>query len=610
MAKRDTQTRLAEQRARNELAVERLKARRLRALHQASNSPRPGFGVSARYDAATRTRLRPGPRAQGGSAQRHLTPTVRSALRRDCQDLERNSSIARIVIRRAQQLIVGDGPIVTSTTDDQPWNDEADRLWNLWTEGEESDVLGMPDLAGVRSFDEMLSGLVLAWCTSGEELWVQTNRGSIQTIESERVTNGGMTAPTKGGGQTVDGVELDAAGAPVAYQVASWDEYGNLRTGEYRTVNARYAKLIGNPIGVKTGVVRAEPALQAVIDRLERMESFDISTAVAAEIATRFCGVVHTENPADTMSSWTESTPDQPTDPGTAQRDQPQHVEIQPGQLTFLDNKPGTKVTALKPEFPTTNFTQYMAWHLMVVSAELGLPIVASFFDASGLSWSNIKALLSLSMRSIEPSQARLARVVRWVREWKIAEWMAAGYLPARDDYTSCTVVFPRAPVVDFASEVDGYKSAIDGRLMTREQAIQALGTGTFEQVSEVLAAEEKRLSDLGIPAVNMPGAGGGATADTEPDETGTDTTNGAGNVATNAGAVSEGKTVFLIGDKTLAADLTSKVSAKVIPAESARSILTEMVGLSAEDASAIIGPAESFEIQQQSASDTEATNA
>lgn len=484
-------------------SVLRRRGEAMRAITGGAPTPARGGAVrsvapSARYDAATRARLRPTPRASGGSAARHLTATTRTSLSRDCQDLERNSPVARIIIRRGQQLIVGDGPIVRSTSRNKAAAAAYDRFFNGWADALDPELYGHPDAGGRLSFPEMLSANVSAWCTDGDVLFLRLKNGSLQMVEAERVTGGPSS-----GTMLADGVELGSMGEAVAYHVASWNTFGMLDTSSVRRIAAEHAWLSLNPIGVRTGFVRGEPALQAVLTTIERLDSYIEKVGVAAEIATLFGAVVTDESPAEMQQMWESGTDNQPT---STNADAPREVEIATGTIQFMGRS--GKVTQIKPEFPTTSFSEYVRHQVMVIGSELGIPLVASLYDSSQMSWSNIKAVLSLSARSIEPAQARLARMVRWVRRWKIQTAIERGLLPATDDFAECTVEFPRAPVIDFRSEVDGYRAAVDARFMTRDQACQALGTGTFQSVSEAASLEEGRLASLGIPAVQSPGAG------------------------------------------------------------------------------------------------------
>ena len=585
---------LAEAKVRNELASEKLRAARLRmqqavlrklagtTKNVASEGWRKGgYGGwvgrrTDRYESATRTRLRPGPAPRDGNADAHLTYMVRGSLRRACQDLERNSSIGRIVIRRAQDLIVGDGPVVTATTQDPEWNAVADRMWNRWADLEDPGMVGWCDVTRRRSLAQILAGIVSAWTTDGDQLIVLTRGGELQVVESELVVTPGMygasSVVNRAGTRTVDGVTMTPAGAPITYHVGRWDQWGRLDASAPTPVKAENAMLVCNPIGERTGRTRGEPALQAVLRRIERLDAYEEKVAVAAEIATLFSAIVRTKDPAATQSMF-EAGAEQPE---KANANAPNVMDMEAGTINFLDN--ADDVTALKPEFPTTNFRDYVLYHIMVIGAELGLPLVASLFDASTLSWSNIKALLNMSYRSLEPSQALLARVVRWVRRWKIEEWMNSGLLPSRDDYDACSIVFPRAPVVDFKSEVEGYSLAVEKGAMTRDQMCQALGSGRFADVAGTLATEEQMLRDLKVTIVYSPGATLGGGGGTGAGNGGGADGGGGGGGGSGTGSAGSAQTVPLNGAQiTAAIDVLGKAREGALSNEAAAELLAQI---------------------------------
>lgn len=515
--------RLAEQKLRNDLAAEKLRASLLkaraeaagRAMKVAGNRASIGFrtpmpGLSDRYESARRTRIRKGSISGGGSGDRYLTESVRSQMSRDAQDLRCDESAARIVVNRCRELIVGDGPTVTSGSK------EADELWRMFFEAEDPDYTGHIDIRGQRDGAEIFAGFVDAWCTDGDQAVVLTDRGSLQCVEAERVVTpikaagGAPMGRLPNGHRIVDGVEMDAAGTPVAYHVAEWDVYGNLDRTRTRRIAADFCALVVSPFGLRTGFTRGEPALQAVAGRIERLGSYETSTAIAAEVATLFAAVIESSDPAGMQMGHEDQADSQPSNPNpNAARE----VPIQPGAFQYIEK--GGSVKQLDPKHPTTNFRDYVVWQLMMIGAELGVPIVASMYDSTGLSWSNIKAILSLSMRSIEPAQMRLARVLRWMRAWKIRQWQDEGLLTLKSDQEvtaalRCTVQFPRAPVVDFKSEVEGYVEAINARLMTRRQAVEMLGLGDFGKNVVELGQERRALIAAGVPEVMAPGTAGG----------------------------------------------------------------------------------------------------
>lgn len=496
----------------NELREQQLRARKL-ALVQSAFDAR-AKGTASRYDNATRTRLRPGPRAAGGSAQSHLSRgNALGMLRRDCQDLERNSTAARMLVRRVQQMLIADGAIITSTSPNAGWNTLFDDRFRAWADASMPELLGHPDIRRRHSLWELLACAIGAFGTSGDELWILTRSGQVQAIEGERLVTPGFAASIAldGGGSIVEGVELDAYGAAVAYHVGEWDLNGVLRAepSRVRRVRGEFARLLISPLGPRTGMVRGEPFLQAVVERIERLDNYEEKTAVAAEIATLFGGIVKTESPAQLQADMEASVADQTAPAGT-----PREISLEPGALQFIEN--AGEITQIKPEFPTTNYRDYVLHQLMMMGAELGLPLVSLCFEATQLSWSNIKALYALSQRCLEPAQASIERTIRWVRAFKARQWMAEGLIPSIDDFERCEIAMPLAPVVDFRSEVEGYRVAIEQNLMTQDDATQRLGTGRAADIRARRQAEREDERARGIVPPTTPGA---VSADTAADE-------------------------------------------------------------------------------------------
>lgn len=502
--------RLADQRARNELAQETLRGRMLRAQLAATSGR---VGPSATYRNATRTRVRPGPIPSGGSAQKHLRYAVRSNLRRDCQDLQRNSLVARVAVKRLADLLIASGAVVESTSRDPAWNRLADEAWIAYADATMPDVYGHPDVRRRATYWQLLRQAISAFATDGDVLQVFTRDGSLQFVESERIVSPSgvgyaqaiSAAPQagQGGSLIIDGVECSRVGTPIAYHVAEWDASGGSVVQTSRRVSADAAVLLVNPLDEKIGLVRGEPALQAAIERIERLDNYVHKTGLAAEIATLFGLVVTDEAPGEIQSAFEAGTGNQPA---KANADEPNEIELQAATVQFM--RRGGQVTQVKPEYPTTNYRDYVTTEMGLILADMGIPLPAAVFDASGMSWSNIKALLAMSMRSLEAAQDYLvSATIRRTRNFTIRRLIAEGLLPDRDDCDSCHVTMPAAPVVDFKSEVEGHVLAVNNLLETRDQATQAMGTGRASDIRFKRSLEARAEANLGVTPPMTPGA-------------------------------------------------------------------------------------------------------
>lgn len=503
--------RTAELRARNEQRRERIVSRQLTRAEALTRQA----GAVSNYANATRTRLRPGPIPQGGSAQKHNRTYVRQSLRQDCQDLERNSLVARAMLKRQQAFIVGNGGIVLAASGDEAWDEQATDLFYRWCEGIDWEEIGHPDIRGRLSFWGQLRVAVKAISTDGDVLAVMTNLGSLQWIESERVVSPGLNVQNAAAAGTVDGVQMNKYGQPVRYWVSDWDTTGSSPIGKPISFDARDAVLLTNPMDDKIGMVRGEPALQAAITSIERLDNYIEKTGLAAEIATLFGVLITSSDPGGMQATMEAGLVPQPD---RENANQPKQINLEPATAQFLNH--GDTITQVKPEYPTTNYRDYVTAQLMLIAADMGLPTVAAFFDASQLSWSNIKALLSINWRDIEVYQDYLAVLVRRVYAWKIRRWIADGVLPpppVSGRETACEVFMPQAPVVDFKSEADGYKLAVEAGFADNDWVCRQLGTG---KAMEILARRAKYIAkarQLGVPVTVTPGSATNPNASTEP---------------------------------------------------------------------------------------------
>lgn len=462
------------------------------------------YKASAMYAAARRTRLKQ--RIGGtapGSAQWYLDPAYHAAIRADCQAAARDNSVARAFIKRKADLDVGDGPVITSTAEGD-WRAQADAFIEKWASGLHP---GAPcDARGRCSLPELLRQIDRAWDTDGDVLAMQLKSGEIQLIESARVGAGTLGREPSGiaaGNIYQSGVEMNKQGKPVAYWFADWNTQQSALKPELRRQDADYAELLCNPSDETVGMVRGEPGLQASLDQLDRLDAVIEKTALAVELATLFGLIIKTDRPAETQAAFEATTQQTETD-----SNKPATVDLEPGGALYL--RTGESAEQLKPEHPSANFKEFVTAQLMIIAADLGIPLPASHFDASGMSWSNIKALMALAKRAMEVRQARLERWVRKIYAWRLRLAVEEKMLPAplsEDAYDQVSVRFPSVPVVDFESEVKGYTLAIEKGLMDYDQATQSLGTGRVHDVHTRLAAQQQTAKTLGLEIVQTPGA-------------------------------------------------------------------------------------------------------
>jgi len=523
------------EKAKSELAEARYKGKlarvRANAIDRLAKSPQfrtPGMASSMAVRASmnlgayqsgkARTRLSPGkttpPRA---SAAATLDWSARDLMVRETQDAERNNSVARTLVQRHIDFVDGDGPIVNPNTLDAKWNDEVRDLYRRFMNGEDHEILGRPNVNGRTTAIMDQREITRAWDVDGDISILKTvdenGLGSFQMVEALRLGSFGGTF----GGKVVDGVEMNAQGLPIAFHFSDW-EFGGLATSvKTRSIAAEHVIFCPNPKFYRTGQVRGEPRLQSCLQLLELTDGYIKSHAIAAEMGTYFGVIFQDERPHDFAAVLRGAISDQPN---RETSDSPYEAEFGPGWS--MVTKPGQKPVQMQPEFPTTNFADFVFANIQIMGADFGLPLAIALFASKEMSYSNLRGVLSCAGRGFDFDQAAKARIEKQKYKFKLAEWMNLGLVPFRDDWDKVHIIFPRPPVVDLQMEIDAMAKARDNNFCTGQTATESIGLAeSYEEVVKARKKERELEIEAGVVPPDMPGsvrpgqADASSTADT-----------------------------------------------------------------------------------------------
>lgn len=610
------------------------------------------------YDAASTTRLRPDAgRAGGGSADSHRNTSVRQSLSRQCQDLERNSALARSLVERKADLTVADGFGLRVKTDLPEWNAACEWLVNR-VAGEDEDGTPRPemlaglsdqklaelptfDIRGKWSLSDALCDISRRWDYDGDIGVNFVSTGSVQFVEGERIVNPGRawdrgvtgSAGTAGnageknsGPPIVGGVEMDSYGKAVRYHVATYNAQGSIIGRTTTAVDAANFMLLCNPLRDVVGSTRGEPQLQACLKRLDHLEGMDETVLVAARVQAAIAAVIITKRPDLDLLNAAGSTETRAED-GEQERWQ----EFEGGIVKHLEE--GEEVSFPPPGQPGQNHESYCLFQMLIVCAELGVPLPLAMLDGRQLNLSTIRCITQVAVKRLERNQKALKKFcTRWYR-FIVPFLIRGGFLPFNAQWEAHEWMAPPPPVMDPTVELAEARGLIDARIMSKKRvAMQKYGVNTTTEDDQI-ETELKQGAKRGILPLTAPGSGGsgggggsaggagspgasqgGNAEDAEGAEDKTDETNGTNGTDGPGGAAGSGAGVksaksgksgadggYLVGDKTLAADMVRQVSSKGIPGDSAKVILTEMVGMDESQASAIIDPATKHTVPEPS---------
>lgn len=221
-------------------------------------------------------------------------------LRAYSRDLARRAPLAIGAINTVVTNVVGTGLSMQPAPDQdflnlnadqaKAWQQHVTREWKLWAESTDCDITRTQNIYGLQSLafrSALESGDVFAILPEVERSG-QPYRLAVQLIEADRVCNPGFAANTD---TLVDGVEMDGAGAPVAYHICrshpgafgrrakglKWDrvEAFGATTGRRRVLHIFERR--------RPGQTRGVPYLAGIIEPLKQLTRYteaEVSAAV------------------------------------------------------------------------------------------------------------------------------------------------------------------------------------------------------------------------------------------------------------------------------------------------------------------------------------------
>lgn len=226
-------------------------------------------------------------------------------LRAYSRDLARRAPLAIGAINTVVTNVIGTGLTMQPAPDQsflgldeaaaKAWQQHVTREWRLWAESTDCDITRAQNFYGLQSLatrSMLESGDVFALLPEAERPG-QPYRLAVQLIEADRVCNPNGKANTD---TLVDGVEMDASGAPVAYHICrshpgafgrhakglEWDrvEAFGATTGRRRVLHVFERR--------RPGQTRGVPYLAGIIEPLKQLTRYTEAEVAAAVNSAAF----------------------------------------------------------------------------------------------------------------------------------------------------------------------------------------------------------------------------------------------------------------------------------------------------------------------------------
>ena len=435
------------------------------------------------------------PGASPADLRAELHPGVRSELVRKSRYLHKNSGFVREMVANMAIYSTGDGIRVQAQSADPAWNRAAEEFFALWS--------ARCEVTGRFCFEECQALACRAMDIDGEYFVHKTRDAAgeprLQLIESHRVgDNFGST-------ETVDGVGIDAYGAPLFYRVL-------LDGGKARDLPAAAVLHLIEPEWA--GGVRGHPSIQHsinhILDEIELLalekhavkDNADVARVLKSERGT-------IDDNGDFVIGAQETAA---SDPVSLQR-------IVGGKLVAL--KPDESIESFQSNRPSPTFTGFLE-HLRRDSA-LGVIPFEFAADSSRIGGAGVRLVVAKADRRFSFRQMIMEkRLIRPVWAYVIGDAIDRGLLPPVAGWWRIATVPPKRVTVDAGREAQQNRADVEMGLKTLSDHYAELGADFGEEI-ERRAADAKLILETaekhGVPVEMLWKPAGGVAAPIAPDK-------------------------------------------------------------------------------------------
>lgn len=363
-------------------------------------------------------------------------PTLRARSR----DMERNAPVAGAALNTVLTNVVGTGLSLQAQIDREylglsedaakAWKADAERRFGAWADSADC------DLTRTQNF-YALQGLALRTVLASGDGFVpllrverpgRDNPLTLQLIEADRCCNPDRKPDSS---RQVQGVEMDADGAPVAYSFASRHPYGAFapRGITWQTIPAFGAESGRRNVlhlfeRRRPGQTRGVPYLAPVIEPLKQLERYTNAELMAAVVSGMFTVFLETESTAQILPS--------AIDGGTGQGASAAAGDVSLGNGLIMELAPGERANVANPGRPNAQFEPFVTAVIRQIGMLLEIPyeLLVKHYQSS---YSAAKAAMNDAWRFFRCRREWLATALcQPVYEAFLEEEIASGRLQAR----------------------------------------------------------------------------------------------------------------------------------------------------------------------------------
>lgn len=433
--------------------------------------------VKAHYDAAriTPELQRHFVNADTLDPQHSVTPDGRNLISSRARYEEQNSGYCHRTLKVLCADTIGRGVRINIRTSDIRKKDAIKKRWDKWAK----DINLRHKLKTARR-TKAVDGecfLVLNRNPRLESLPLD-----LHLIEPCDIKSGLMFALTyhdNGQVKHYDGISFDQYGNPVSYR---YFFNQNFEAEKYIDIPEKW--VIHYAHRTRPKQIRGVSELASTVLNFSDMRRFSKAVVKAAEIAADFAFVCTTDNVDDDVD---ENDIPRPGDV----------MSINRGGGIFLPQ--GYKATQMKPEQPTSNYSDFIRAQVRECAGAFGMPLNVALGDSSGYNYASGRLDHQSYHKLIADERTEIEDVIL-SRLWQIFRTFDA--LTHPNDYkdeVKVTWMWDAFGHVDPVKEANAQATRL--RNMTSNISIELAADGRdFDEIAENRAEEIQRMKELGLP--------------------------------------------------------------------------------------------------------------
>lgn len=423
-----------------------------------------------RYDAASRTTRTSNWQTPATDANSAIVNP--SLIRNRARDLVRNNPWAAKGVSVITNNVVGYGIRAQWQSSTKRNAKRAQDLWKAWAESSQCDAQGLTNLYGIQQT------VMRAVVESGECLIRLRPRLAsdglavpfqLQVLEADYFYEFG-DGPRAGGGYVQRGIEYDAIGRRVAYNLykAHPGATGRFSNGFSRVPAYEVIHVFRTD---RPGQERGVSWLAPVMIRLRELDIYEDAYLNRQKLANLFAAFIYTDNPEETEEEFSDVS------------------ELTPGSMYTM--KPGRTLAFSTPP-KADDYGPYTLANLRAIASGLNITYESLTGDLAEVNFSSARMGWQEFGRSIDSWRWQLI-IPRFCHG--IATWFTdfSGIPDLRHEWTP-----PARMIVDPVREIPAIKAAIRTGLMTQSEAIREQGYDP-EQLLTEMAADNALLDKLGL---------------------------------------------------------------------------------------------------------------